>query len=448
MIRRTIQDTIKTYLTEHPASPILLTGAKGTGKTTLALEIGKSYHQMIVVDLETYIDRKIFENADSFDQIVQAIFFIRNKSMLERKTLVFLREIQHCPRALSWLTQSYATPQHYTIIASTSYISPVIAAILKQSAVIPSVYKIPPLTFHEFLHATNDPEALAAFEEVPVPIYAYEKLLNYFHLYSLIGGMPEIVSGYIANHDMKSLSKVYETIFNAFEKCIISQGRSSKISNRIIEILQNSFPYAATRIIYHHFGNSSHQSREIASAFRTLEKYMLLQLVYPTTSTSSKTDIAQLKSPRLQMVDTGLVNYFSGIQKPLLQSHDMNAIFEGQIAKHVVGQEIAATEPQSDLIFWIRNKNQSTAEIDFVIHYQDMIVPVIVKSGEPGRLRSLHQYIDEAPHPYAVRLSAEKLSIRQAQTIKGKKYYLLNLPYFLASKITIHLQGFIRLTTS
>jgi hypothetical protein len=145
-----------------------------------------------------------------------------------------------------------------------------------------------------------------------------------------------------------------------------------------------------------------------------------------------------------------MVNYFSGIQKSLFQSHDMNAIFAGQIARQVVGQEILATEktglsPGDALHFWVRNKAQSTAEVDFVIPYNDHLIPVVVKAGEPGRLRSLHQFIDMAPHPYAVRLYAGKLAVQQTQTIRGKKFYLLNLPYFLAGKIREHLKGFIRL---
>ena len=154
-----------------------------------------------------------------------------------------------------------------------------------------------------------------------------------------------------------------------------------------------------------------------------------------------------LKSPRLHLNDTGMVNYFSGIQDLLRNSMDMNAIFEGQIARQVVGQEISAAGETPELHFWVRNKMQSTAEVDFVIPYKDMLIPVVVKSGEPGRLRSLHQFVDEADHPYAVRLSADIVSVKQARTLAGKSFYLLNLPYFLASKIKDHIQGFIRLAT-
>jgi predicted AAA+ superfamily ATPase len=208
--------------------------------------------------------------------------------------------------------------------------------------------------------------------------------------------------------------------------------------------LQNSFPYAATRIKFNGFGNSTGGSREMGEAFRWLENRMLLRLIYPSTSTTGPVECDRGKSPRLQMVDTGLVNYFSGIQKTLYLSRDMNAIFQGQVARQVAGQELISSDPKGPLHFWVRDKVQSTAEVDFLVSHENMVIPVEVKSGEPGRLRSLHQFMDAAPHPYAVRLHAGSLHIRQTETIRGKRYFLLSLPYFLAERINEHLRGFIR----
>ena len=73
-----------------------------------------------------------------------------------------------------------------------------------------------------------------------------------------------------------------------------------------------------------------------------------------------------------------------------------------------------------------------------------MLIPVMVRSGEPGRLRALHQFVDIAPHPYAIRLYGGPLAIRQAETLSGKKYFLMSLPYFLPGKIIEHLEGFRR----
>jgi predicted AAA+ superfamily ATPase len=307
-----------------------------------------------------------------------------------------------------------------------------------------------PFSFEEFLLTMDDPATLEAFREVPVPYYAYEKLLNYFHLYALIGGMPEITGEYAAHRHLAGLRTIYGKIEDKFIEYIAEVAAGTKSRDLAVEVFQNTYPFAATRISFSRFGNLEKGSREISQAFKALGRAFLLQMVYPVALTTLPLTPDKLKFPRLQLLDTGLVNYFSGIQKPLFQSHDMNAIFEGQIARQVVGQEILATENPADghdahLNFWVRNKAQSTAEVDFVIQYNDLLIPVVVKSGEPGRLRSLHQFMDTAPHAYAVRLYAGKLAVQQTQTIRGKKFYLLNLPYFLAGKIREHLKGFIRL---
>jgi predicted AAA+ superfamily ATPase len=282
--------------------------------------------------------------------------------------------------------------------------------------------------------------------------------------------MPEIVSTYAATRQLTGLRTIYERLLSSMILQINRHTKRVKHCAIVEDTLQNSFPFAATRIKFNQFGNSRHRTREMGEAFRTLEQHLLLHLLYPSISTHFAANMPDReKSPRLQLLDTGLVNYFSGIQKALFQSQDMNAIFEGQIARQVVGQEILAAESQDNwngmqsgssitdngglkmstqplLNFWVRDKAQSTAEVDFVIPFNDLLIPVSVKSGEPGRLRSLHQFIDMAPHAYAVRLYAGKLTIQQAQTLRGKKYYLLSLPYFMASKIKDHLKGFIRLT--
>jgi predicted AAA+ superfamily ATPase len=311
-------------------------------------------------------------------------------------------------------------------------------------------YYLYPFSFEEFLMVLNDSAALTAYREVPVPHYAYEKLLNYFHLYALIGGMPEIIAEYAATRHLTTLKTLYEKIEDRFIQWLPEVTAGLKSRDLAAEVLQNVYPYAATRISFNHFGNLEKGSREIGQAFNSLHRAFLVQMILPVTTATLPFIPDTSRFPRLQILDSGLVNYFSGIQKPLFQSHDMNSIFEGQIAKQVVGQEIIAAksldkEDNLPLNFWIRNKAQSTAEVDFVINYNDLLIPVVVKSGEPGRLRSLHQFVDMAPHAFAVRLHAGNLSVQQTRTILGKKFYLLNLPYFLAGKIKDHLTGFIRL---
>jgi predicted AAA+ superfamily ATPase len=445
MIRRQIQDDIVQQMSNFPGCPIILTGLTQCGKTTMVSSIGQSFNQFIIIDLSTAPDRELFIRTESPEMILKSLFFLHAGDFSNRDTLILLREIQFCPEATDWLEHYINNSFPFQLVATASFITPEIEHITELQSANLKVIMMLPLCFSEFLQASEDQSLINSFSEVPVPYFAYEKLLQAFHLYSLIGGMPKIVSTYLEHGDLSKLSMVYDEILFKINELIGYGSKSSKSAQLFQDTLLNAFPFAATRIIFKNFGNIPAGSREIAGAFRLIEKTFISRLIWPTTGTKPGIEADKLKSPRLQMVDTGLVNYFSGIQDPLFRSQDMNAIFEGQIARQVVGQELSFHFGLPSLRFWVRDKLQSTAEVDFLVPYHDLLIPVTVKSGEPGRLRGLHQFIDSAPHPFAVRLSAGTISVGQHQTISGKKYYLLNLPYFLASKIREHLKGFIRL---
>ncbi|MEI6684143.1 MAG: AAA family ATPase [Bacteroidota bacterium] len=453
--------------------PFCLLGARGVGKTTLIREFAGKFSNHIHLDLETTVDRAIFNFDASAGETLKAISFLKGKELRGSGTLIVLDEPAGCPEALRWIrllteqTKSGKPDPHMPfLVAVSSVFSKEINLLTDRLTGTMKACYLYPFSFEEFLPVMADPAALEAFAEVPVPLYAYEKLLNYFHLYSLIGGMPEITSEYAANRHLAALKNIYERIEERFIQGLPDVTQGTKSRELATEVLQNTYPFAATRISFNRFGNLEKGSREIGMAFKSLENAFFLRMVYPAISTVLPQVPDTSRFPRLQMLDTGLVNYFSGIQKPLFQSHDMNAIFEGQIARQVVGQEILATAdaqtahfpPERSfeqgklpmggipvLNFWTRGKAQSTAEVDFVIPFNDLLIPVVVRSGEPGRLRSLHQFIDASPHNFAVRLYAGKLAVQQTQTLLGKKFFLLNLPYFLAGKISEHLKGFIRL---
>jgi len=264
-------------------------------------------------------------------------------------------------------------------------------------------------------------------------------------LYTLIGGMPEIMHKYLQDRHLSGLKPIYDRIMEHHLKKVESISRNKKNTDILKFTLQNAFPYAAMRIKFGKFSNSSYGSREMGESFRHLEQLRLLKLIYPVTNTVFPPTGDVSRSPRLHILDTGLVNYFSGIQKQLFHSNDINVIFGGQIARQVVGQELLSSDPFSDRIyFWIRKKLQSTADVDFLVPYNNMVIPVTIKPGEAGRLRSLHQFMDEAPHPFAVRLSDKALFIQETRTIRSKKFYLISLPYYLCGRISKHLEGFIK----
>ncbi|MFH0762037.1 MAG: DUF4143 domain-containing protein [Bacteroidota bacterium] len=302
------------------------------------------------------------------------------------------------------------------------------------------------LTFEQFLQVAGDTNSLELYREIPFPNYGYEKLLKLFHLYCLVGGIPEVVESFASTRSIPRLTPLYDEQMERLFSQAVSVASTQKTRERLLQIYQDTFPFAATRVTLKGFSDPGFRSREVGRAFRHFEHLHLLRLIYPTTKTSLPWNPDTRRSPRLQLPDTGLVTYFTGIQHVLQDSRDLSAVFNRQISLHIVGQELLASELETEaqVHFWVRQKTQSSAEVDFVIEYAGLMMPVEVKPGEPGRLRSLHQFVDEAPHPYAIRLYAGPLAVKESRTLRGKTFYLMSLPYFLAGKIREHLEGFIK----
>ncbi len=302
------------------------------------------------------------------------------------------------------------------------------------------------LSFEQFLEVTGEREALELYREVPFPNYGYNKLISLFHHFCLIGGITDVVESFAANRSIVRLAPLYKTHLDSLFFTAASMASTGKTAERLDQIYQDTFPFAATRITYRGFSNPEFRSREVGNAFRLFHKQGLLNLIYPTTRTTLPWRIDTGRSPRIQLPDTGLVNYFTGIQDVLMGQDDLSVIFNRQISLHIVAQELihSSDTGESSLHFWVRDKTQSSAEVDFVIEYQGLIIPVEVKKGEPGRLRSLHRFVETSPHPFAIRLYAGPLIVKEVQTVARKTYYLMSLPYFLGGKIREHLEGFIK----
>jgi hypothetical protein len=152
------------------------------------------------------------------------------------------------------------------------------------------------------------------------------------------------------------------------------------------------------------------------------------------------------KSPRLQFLDTGLVNHVLGIQAELIGMNDLSDAYKGALIPHLITQELISLNNISykKPSFWVRDKSQSSSEVDLVITYKSMVIPIEVKSGTVGTLKSLHQFIDRCEHPYAVRMYGGEFSVDRTQTPEGTPYFLMNLPYYLGTKLINYLEYFVK----
>jgi len=297
-----------------------------------------------------------------------------------------------------------------------------------------------PFTFDEFLMAAGEHTRLDALSMIPVPEYAHGILMEHYRLYTLIGGMPEVVSQYLESNDLVSLGPVYDALLNSYMEDFEKYAKNASQVHIMRHTIRHAFNQAGMRISYHRFGQSDYKSREIKEALLTLEKAMLLKLVFPVNSARLPLLMNLKKSPKLQLLDTGMVNFLSGAQHHVFLSRNLTDVYEGRIAEHIVGQELTAMNNSmlSPICFWTREKD-SDAEVDFVYPFNGRIIPIEVKSGAKGHLRSLHEFIDRADHALGVRIYSGPLKVEDAITRSGKKFKLLNLPFYLTHRLEDYL---------
>jgi len=438
MFPRKIIHEFEKWSAQRDRKPLILRGARQVGKTTAIDIFSESFDQYIYLNLEKREDAEIFNNNLPFEELIQAIFFSKNMSRSQGSTLLFMDEIQNSPQAVTMMRYFYESAKDIYVMAAGSLLETVIG---KDQIGFPvgrvQYLFMYPLTFEEFLMAIEAKQALKFYDTVPIPSFALIKILRYFHKYCMIGGMPEVIKKYIEKEDIVSLTPIYQGLLTSYLDDVSKYARNATMIEVIRHSIESAPFEAGKRIKFQSFGHSNYRSREMGEALRTLERAMLIYLLYPSTSTEPPIIPDLKKSPRLQFLDTGLINYFVGLQEYFYKAQDLHSFYQGVLAEHIVGQELLAINMSNPrkLSFWVREKKQSNAEVDFVVPFKQYVIPVEVKSGKTGTLRSLHQFINRSNHPYAVRLYAGPLAKTTAETPEGKPYTLLSLPYFLAGKI-------------
>ena len=426
--------------------PLIIRGARQVGKTTLLHKFSNGYKHKILLNLEKLDDKKFFNSFDNIADLLDALFFKFNISNIEiENTLLFIDEIQESPEAISLLRYFYEEYPLLHVIAAGSLLE----FALKQIKTFPvgrvEYLYLHPLNFAEYLKAINHSLAIEQLNTVRVKAFAHNILLEMFNRYAIIGGMPEIVNNYIKHNSMSDLSVLYESLWESFKNDVEKYASNQSERNVIRHIMSTAHLSIDKRIKFQNFGMSNYRSREVTEAMRNLEDAKIIRLIYPTTKTEMPLEPNLRKSPRIEFLDTGIVNYILGVQADMLGLKDLSPLYKGRLIPHLLTQEIISlnlttnTKPN----FWVREKNQSTAEVDLIYPHHNMLIPIEIKSGKSGTLKSLHQFVEQATHPYALRIYAGEFKVEKTQTPKGKPYLLMNLPYYLGTKISEYVEYFV-----
>ncbi len=443
MLNRGLMHKLDSWSKNEYRKPLVLRGARQVGKTTIVNMFSESFEQYIHLNLELPDDAAIFSDNNSIEQVIEAIFFLKGMST-KKQTLIFIDEIQNSPQAVALLRYFYETRPDLYVIAAGSLLESLLDVSISFPVGRVEFMVLHPFTFEEYLWAASETQAAVILNTTPAPAYADEKMRVLFHRYIQVGGMPEAVKVYMETGDLQLLSAIYENLITAYIEDVEKYAKRNRLVPILRHVIQTAFNEVGTRIRYTGFGNSNYRAGDIKEALLLLQKAFLFQVIHPTTTTTLPIAPDLKKAPRIQTLDTGLVTYMTKTERELFINKDLSVVFQGKIVEHIVGQELYAksNSPMNKLNFWVREKSQSNAEVDFLIEHKGLVVPVEVKSGASGRLRSLHSFIDRAPHKTAVRIYGGKFKVERVKTIAKKPFTLINLPYYLTSKINQYLDEY------
>lgn len=436
MFRRNIISKLEAWKQDKKHKPLILRGARQVGKTTVVNEFGSLFDNYLYFNLERNENAKLFEMEIPLDDLVNMLYASVGKVKKEGTTLVFIDEIQNSPRTIALLRYFYEQRPDLYVIAAGSLLENLVDVKVSFPVGRVQYLALRPCSFSEFLGAIGKNNLLAVLsQKAEYTVAFHEQLMHLFNQYTIVGGMPEAVQQYAETQDVIGIEDVYETLVQAYKDDSEKYVRGNKLTDVVRFILSYGWAFSGETITLGNFANSGYKSREVGEAFRLLEKAMLLEMVYPVSSTQLPIIPETKRMPKLIWFDTGLVNYQAGIRKEIIGSTDMVDSWHGHIAEQITAQELLALEDRvgHHRSFWAKPNNG--AEVDFIFAHNSKLYPIEVKSGTNAHLRSLQVFMDSSDVNIAIRIWSKTYSIDKVKTIHGKEFSLINLPFYLIGNL-------------
>lgn len=446
MFQRNAINVLRDWARKENRKPLVIRGARQVGKTSLIQEFGKGFDLFLHLNLDKKADAFFFEKEMQVKEIFDSILVSKRLAKPQGKVLLFIDEIQTSPVAIKLLRYFFEEMPELHVIAAGSLLETLLNKKISFPVGRVEYLALRPCTFSEFLGAMGELPLQEKLNEVSINELMHNRLTELFKLFTLIGGMPEVIENYVHNKDIVALGNVYETLLAGYRDDVEKYAPKDALVNPIRQIIKSGWEFAGQRITFERFAHSNYKSREMAESLRVLEKALLLELVYPTVETKLPITKDLKKKPKLIWFDTGLVNYASGIQTDIFNHENISDSWRGKVAEHIVAQEIlgASFRFLEERHFWVREAKNSQAELDFILKSNDLgIIPVEVKSGDNSKLKSLHLFMENSSAKIAVRFWNNFERTDTIELTSGKSYQLFSLPFYYAGFIENRLKKWI-----
>nr|WP_246434080.1 AAA family ATPase [Spirochaeta isovalerica] len=432
---------------------MLIRGARQIGKTTaVRIFAEQSGLELIELNMEKAWSFTSLVASNNPRKLIEAIEFELNRDISPDNSLLFFDEIQAVPQLLGLLRYFYEEIPELAVIATGSLLEFTLA---QPDFSLPvgriELYYMGPFSFEEFISVLDHKRALEFLNKYSldeaVPDVVHEQLNKLVRLYTIIGGMPEAIAAYRESGSLRDVERIKSSIIETF---ILDFNKyKGKTDTVLLRKVFESLPaQLGKKVIYSHIIPNV-RANEVSSAIEQLSLAKVLTLVFH--SSANGIPLAAEKNERYYKplhLDIGLCLTQLGLNPVETENaEDLNFVNRGTLAEQFIGQQLYHQFPsyrEPELFYWTRESRGASAEVDYLItDGHGGIIPIEVKSGRTGSLRSLQTITKEKGLSLAIRFNSDKPSVFNENRITPKgdvKYRLLSLPHYLVQQVDRLLQ--------
>ena len=384
MLGRKIDKVIEEHFSSS-SKALFLTGARQVGKTFAVRKFARN-QGLDLVEMNFYLQpetKGIFDGARDVKDLLLRISAYAQAPLRKGRTLIFFDEIQECSDAVTWV-KALVDEGSYKYALSGSLLGVQLKDVRSVPVGYMSEYQMYPLDFEEFVSAVGiTSEVIASVRDswerrTPVDGYLHEKMMQLFHLYLIVGGMPAAVQAYVDSNDLQVVLRQQRDILNTYRKDIARYDPEKRLYiDEIFDLIPSELNARNKRFILKRLNEYMTFSRHENDFIWLKDADMAL----PTFNVTEPKAPLKLNEQRnlfkLFQNDVGLLasQYAGGIQLKILQG-EVNINY-GAIYENAVAQELHA---HGWGLYYFNSKQQG--ELDFVLERDAEIIPVEVKSGK------------------------------------------------------------------
>lgn len=408
-MKRLIIEQLNQWKNKANRKPLIIQGARQVGKTwAMKYFAQQAFSQMAYINFDNNSRMQALFSGDyDIQRLILGLKIESGVDIQAENTLIIFDEIQEVPKALSALKYFYENAPQYYIICAGSLLGVSLHHQISFPVGKVDFLNMYPMDFREFLWALNKDDLLQLLELQDWTLIQAMKshYIELLRQYYVVGGMPEVVKTFIETQDFQQVRTIQQHLLKAYEQDFSKHIHDGQTVQRV-RALWHSIPEQLAKenkkFFYSEIQKGA-RSKDYEIALQWLKESGLVYAVNRIKKPHLPLNAYQDAAFKLFSLDVGLLSAQSHLDVSiLLDGHRLFTEFKGALTEQYVLQQLLVLQDYP-IFYWATEKGQ--AEVDFVVQYQQYILPIEVKAEENLKAKSLRMYVEQYQAPHALRLS-------------------------------------------